>query len=71
MREGLSQTATVVRWLSIAWPVGVAIYAVFGDAEYSTPGMLVIVAWAVVPAAGAFAAAWLLDVYAKTCRPSK
>lgn len=71
MREHISEIATVVRWLAIVWPVGVAIYAVVGDPEYSTRGISVLVAWAVVPAAGGFAAAWLLAIYAKTCKPSE
>jgi hypothetical protein len=67
MREGISRTASVVRWLSFAWPVGMAAFTVYGERELAAPGreLAIQLGWVLGPAIVGFFASLLLDSYAE------
>jgi hypothetical protein len=70
MRENLGRAAVAVRWLSLFWPVGAAVYAVFGAESYvNTGAMLTRVAWVIVPACVLFFAAWVMQDFARKLPP--
>jgi hypothetical protein len=65
MREGVKRIATVVRWLAVAWLIGIIVIAsVAGGSDVKT-NVLIVCFVGMLPAALAFALAWIIDGFAR------